>query len=337
MTSFEKFMEKKKRQHERVIARHEKLGTPPSWRMRLRLRLASKFNTDAKELKAEFCGRRILITSRTKAEPLNQAEWIVILARRFRTSEAAAKFGVDLQAAISAIAALRSVPIDVGFDNVATTTFSDVVKDSVAKAGAWLIDDVHGVDVYPDTQTAIVMAFGATLTTSFDHSWITGPLGADGGRLARLDDKGREASLLMNAAFMAPHPVAMITLAVAAVELLAAAERWNAGQKQWIKGLREHLEDNDGLSAEERTELRQAIDGLNHFGALSRTRRLLMNLELDELLERWDDLYKKRSRLFHGDRIIPFPQVQAMGGEARTLGQAVVQAYIERSTGVKLT
>jgi hypothetical protein len=336
MSSFNKFMENKKRQHERVVARHEKLGTSPSWRMRLRFHVFSKLNTDAKELKAEFCGRRIVFTSRTKGEPLNQAEWIVIVARRFKNAEAAARFGLDLQSAISAISAVRNIPIDVGFDNVATTTFGDVVKDAVAKTGAWLIDDVHGVDVYPDTQTAIVMAFGATLTTSFDPTRITDALKADGRRLTRLDDKGREAALLINAAFMAPHPVAMITLAVAAVELLAAGERWNTSQKQWIIGLQAHLEDSEGLSKEERGELRQAIDGLNHFGALSRTRRLLKTLGLDDMLERWDLLYRKRSRLFHGDKIIPFPQVQAMGGEARALGQAVVHAYIERGTGVKL-
>lgn len=337
MSTFDDFLEKKRRQHSRAVARHDKLGTPRSWRMRLRFHITSKLNTDAKEIKATFCGRRIVIASRTKGEPLNQAEWIVILARRFKDPETAAKFGLDLQAAISAIAALRCIPIDVGFDNNATTTFGDVVKDAMAKAGAWLIDDVHGVDVYPDTQTAIVMAFQATITSSFDPSRITGPLESDGKRLARLDDKGREASLLMNAAFMAPHPVAMITLAVAAVELLAAGERWNASQKTWIRGLREHLESDEGLSVDDRVELRKAIDGLNHFGALSRTRRLIKDLKLDELLDRWEDLYTKRSRLFHGNKIIPFPQVQAMGGEARTLGQAVVQAYIERSTRVKLT
>lgn len=336
MNSFEKFMERKKRQHERIIARHENLGTPPSWRMKLRFHLASRLSTDAKELKATFCGRRIVITSRTKGQPLNEAEWIAILARRFKTPEAAAKFGLDLQAAISAIGALRSIPIDVGFDNIATTTFGDVVKDAVAKTGGWLIDDVHGVDVYPDTQTAIVAAFGAKITTAFNPSRITDPLEAAGQRLARLDERGKEAALLMNAAFMAPHPVAMITLAVAAVELLAASERWNVKQKQWIIGLRKHLEDSDGLSVEERRELRHAIDGLNNFGALGRTRRLLKNLKLDEFLERWGELYKKRSRLFHGDQIIPFPEVQAMGGEARALGQAVVRAYIERLTGVKL-
>lgn len=337
MNIFKEFMEKRKRQHERVVARHEKLGTLPTWCMRLRLRLASKLSTDAEEIKAEFCGRRIVIRSRKRGEPLNSADWIVILARRFKTPEAATKFGFDLQAAISAIAAMRSVPIDVGFDNAATLTFSDAVKDAVAKTGAWLIDDVHGVSVYPDTQPAMIMTGEATATTSFVPSWITGPLGVYGQRLTRLDDKGRESSLLMNAAFMAPHPVAMITLAVAAVELLAANERWNANQKQWIKGLREHLKGSDSLSAEEQGELQQAIDGLNNFGALSRTRRLLRDLELDELLERWNELYRKRSRLFHGNKVIPFPQLQAMGGEALTLGQAVVQAYIERSTGVKIT
>jgi hypothetical protein len=271
MSNYGEFINKKMRQHERIVARHEKLGTSPSWRMRLRIRLASKLNTDAKELKAEFCGRRIVITSRTKGEPLNQAEWIVIIAKRFISPEAAVKFGLNLQSAISAVSAVRSIPVDVGFDNIATTSFGDVVKDAVAKTGAWLVDDVHGVDVYPDAQTAIVLALELTATSSLDPSRIVGPLQNHGRRLTRLDDKGREATLLINAAFMAPHPVAIVTLAVAAVELLAADERWNAKQKKWIIGLRAHLEDSEDLSSEERGELRRAIDGLSLGGCLKRS------------------------------------------------------------------
>lgn len=336
MDSFGAFVEEKKRKHARLIAENAKLRKRLTWRMRLRVRLGSTLNTDSNKIKAEFCGRRIVITSRKIGESLNQAYWIVISANRFTTAESAAKFGLDLQAALSVITAMRGLPVDVGFGNLATSSFSNAVKDAVAKTGAWLIDDVHGVDIYPDTNSTVTMSVGGTLTTSFEPMWITGPLGGQGKLIAQLDIKAREACLLINAALMAPHPVAKVTLAVAAVELLAASERWNTNQKQWITGLREHLEVSAGLSEEERNELRQAIDGLNHFGAMSRTKRLLTALELDVLLERWDDLYRQRSRLFHGAKIAQDTQIQAMGGEALAIGQAVVQTYIERSTGAEL-
>jgi hypothetical protein len=333
MSKYLEFMERKRKEHLRAVQRHANLNTPTSWRMRLRVRIISKLNTDALEYKSSFRGRRVLIRSRNKGEPLNQAEWIVFLARRFRTAEQAAEFGIGLQAAISTMAAIRSFPVDVGYDNAATSVFGEVVKQAMAKEGWWLTDDVHGVDVIPDTQTAMIAAFGASVTTTTNPEYFVAPIEGFGYKLAKVDDRTREASSLVNAAFMAPHPVAMLTLGVAAIEMLSTSERWNVAQREWIKGLLPMLAQCADLSDGEKSELRHAVEGLHHFGALSRTRRLLRDLSLVEILPRWEDLYKKRSRLLHGSKIIPAQELQALGGEARTLSQTILKAHIEKTVG----
>jgi hypothetical protein len=333
MATFQDFIEKKRRDHERAVQRHIERETPTTWRMKLRVRLASKLATDEIELKTSFRKRRVIIRSRLKGQSINQSDWIILLARRFKSIEAAAEFGVALQTAISAIAAVRNIPIDVGADNITTSSTGDVIKAAMAKQGVWLIDDVHGVDVYPDTQPVTILGMEATATTTLQPSRLTAPLERIGSRITKLDDRGRQASLLMNAAFMTPHPVAMLTLGVAAVELLAAGEKWNAAQKAWIKGLRKHLVSSVDVPDAEKPELQQAIDGLNNFGVLGKTRRLLNDLALTALLPRWEALYKKRSRLFHGDGYVPYAELQAMGGEARLLCASVVETYILRLIG----
>lgn len=330
MPSFTDFVDRKRREHERAVARHEKLQSPTSWRMRLRVQLVSRINSKELEIKGKFLGRRIVIKSRNRGETLQDADWIVFQALRFKSADAAAEFGFALQAAVSAIGTLRSIPLDVGFDNAATSMFSDQIKDTLAaKEGFWIVDDVHGVQVYPDTTTMMVAGFGGSATTSFSPDWIMEALAIDGKKLSKLDENARQASLLINAAFMAPHPVAMLTLGVASIELLAKTEKWNVNQKAWIKGLRSHLEKSDELTDGERAELKPALDSLNQFGALEGTRRLFRRLGLDASLGRWEVLYKKRSRLFHGSKLLPSAEVQFLGGEARELSKAVFEAYIE--------
>ena len=122
--------------------------------MKLRVRLASKLASDEKSLKFSFQGRRVTIKSRRKGDPLSSSEWIIFTAGRFKSIEAAAEYGVALQSALAVIAAANGIPIDVGVDNAATCMTGEVVKAAVAKEGGFLLDDVHGVDVFADVPNA---------------------------------------------------------------------------------------------------------------------------------------------------------------------------------------
>jgi hypothetical protein len=125
----------------------------------------------------------------------------------------------------------------------------------------------------------------------------------------------------------------MLTLSVAAVEMLTASEKWNAAQKKWIKSLRAHLSSAEGLSESEKAELQKGVEGLFNFGALAKTRRLLKHLALDELIPRWENLYSGRSNLFHGNEYIPYSEIQQLGGEARLVCKDIVDAYVTRAIG----
>jgi hypothetical protein len=333
MTQFGEFIDLKRRQHEQALERRAIRGTKPKFRMRLRVRFASKIASDGTSLKFSFLGRRVTMRSRKKGDLLNSSYWIVFTAARFSTIEAAAAFGIALQSGLAVVGSANGIPVDVGADNCATSMFGDVVKAAVAKTGGFLLDDVHGVDIYADLPNAIVIFGEATATTSFSPTRIIEPLERMGRGIEKLERRSLEAAFLMNAAHMAQHPVAMLTLAVAAVEMLASGEKWNAAQKEWIKSLRSHVAEDASLSGDEKNELRQAVDSLFNFGALAKTRRLLNHLSLQHLRPRWEELYRGRSSLFHGNEYLPYSQVQALGGEARLVCKEIVDAYLSRALG----
>lgn len=326
------FIDRRRRQHEKALERHAIHGTKPKFRVRLRVRLASKLASEEKRLKFSFLSRRVTVQSRKKENPLNASEWIILTASRFQTIEAAAEFGVALQSGLAVVAATQGIPIDVGADNKATSMTGEIVKAAAAKAGGFLLDDVHGVDVYADVPNTFVMFGEATATTSFSPAKIIEPLERMGKGIKELEQRALEASFLTNAAYMAQHPVAMLTLSVAAVEMLAAGEQWNDAQKEWIKTLRQHVADDIKLNKGEKEELRKAVDSLFNFGALAKTRRLLNDLSLEDLRTRWEALYRGRSKLFHGNEYLPHSEIQHLGGEARLVCKEIVDAYLARAT-----
>jgi|GEM_PF-6967535 len=333
MNEFAEFLSKKRKDHERLIAHHAAKGREPTWKVRLRVHLASKLATEERVIKEKFRGRQLILTGRDRSKPIGDSQWIVFSANRFATIERAVEFGLALQSALSVAGVLTGLPIDVGADNKATGSFSEFIKEKFAKDGQFLIDDVHGLDVYPDTVTAFWM-FGEGLlsTTTRPDRWLS-PVSALSRAIAKLDDRGRSASLLINAAGMAGHPVAVIALCVAAIELLAAGEKWNDAQTAWLAGLPEYLASSPGLSDDERRELRHAVTNLKNFGASEKNRRLIKRLGLDEITVRWNKLYEKRSRLFHGVQRFPHSDLVNTASEASELCKMIVIAYIESRAG----
>ena len=87
-------------------------------------------------------------------------------------------------------------------------------------------------DVYADLPNTFVMFGEATVTTTISPTQVIEPLELMSERIKRLEQRALEASFLINASFMAQHPVAMLTLAVAAVEMLSADEQWNVKSKE---------------------------------------------------------------------------------------------------------
>lgn len=327
-------VERKKLEHERALNRHAELGSVPKFRMRLRVRLGTKLNSKERVFRALFLGRRVYVRAHDKSKPLDQADWIVITANRFKTIDQAVDFGLKFQTSLSVACALKGIAVDVGVENNSPSSVGDIIRTAVAKVGRFIFDDVHGVDVLPDTPSVLVMAVGGTATTSMAPNFLTDMVSEVGRSVCNLTDRGREAALLMNAAFLAGHPVAMVTLAVAAVEMLATSEKWNSNQKRWIKDTRDQIGVDESFSFEERSELRRAVEGILNFGALAKVKRLIAELSLEELWPRWSELYGMRSKLFHGGAYLTHSEVQKLGTEAHGVCKTIVDRFLQRELGV---
>jgi hypothetical protein len=56
-------------------------------------------------------------------------------------------------------------------------------------------------------------------------------------------------------------------------------------------------------------------------------------LSLEHLNSRWEELYKGRSNLFHGNAYLPYSEIQRLGGEARVVCKEIVDAYLFKAVG----
>ena len=86
------------------------------FRVRLRVRLAKGFTTEAKSLSATVAGREITITSQDKNEPLNRVKWAVLHARGFASQEEALQFGARLRSILQVASLSLRLGVDVGED-----------------------------------------------------------------------------------------------------------------------------------------------------------------------------------------------------------------------------
>ncbi len=328
-----KLLNRRRELSERIAARAAD-GRGLKYRMRLRIRLGHKFNNEVKSLRLKFQGRTVWLRSRIKGKPLNHDNWVVFTATRFSTPEAAAKFGHALQTALSVACALRHVPVDIGAENSPTGQFSQFVKDRVeAATGNFLLDDVHGLDVYPDTATAFVLLFDANLTVAMPADSFFAYADEIGGRVDQLSLEAVVASYLLNAASMSNHPVAAATLSLSAVELLAQSEKRSPAQKRWIKAVRSDLQERTDLSTQDKADLLKAVEGMFNVGISDRVKRMMTQLDLADQHDRWDRVYKTRSELFHGVRRLTQAEIVNLGSDAGDLCRLIVRHYVISKIG----
>lgn len=319
-------------EEERRRQTHDK----PVYKVRLRVRLGGAINSDEPVLTETVLGHQMSVKSAERGAPLSSSDEIVIVATGFETEEGAASFGVALQNSLSVLGVFRGYPVDVA-DEPSSTQVSDyLVQMARERYGVTLRGNPRGVEVYLDDPSVIHIQATATGSVLYDPANVLGAVAELGGRVGGLDDRGREAALLLNAATMASHAVAQIALAVAAIELLAAGEKWNASQKAWIKSVCGQVEGDESLSVVERDELARALSSLFNFGALEKTRRLIRSLGADEILPRWEALYSSRSKLFHGAKRVTGSDLIVLGNEALEVCRAIVRAYLETRCGVWL-
>lgn len=301
-----------------------------SYDMRLRVRLDQLLDVEEDELIGTFEGRKLRISPwEHRGKPFAESEWIIFTAEGFDTVQEAASYGLRLQTTLSAVGVLAHWGIDVGPEN-ASAGATDYLRGLAAEGeGIYLAGDAHGVDVHPNGVTRTTFAEGNATGLRKPDRLLQG-LEQLAGAADRIDERGRNASLLINAAALSAEGIAKVVLYIAAIELLSSGEKWNDNQIKWLDDTKAALGEHGELTEAEALELSEAFQFLRHLGASAKARRLIKAVGRDDLIPRWNKLYNARSKLFHGEHRMTTADLQGWASEARSICLPVVDAWLRQ-------
>jgi hypothetical protein len=310
----------------------EKQASTVKYSARFRFRVTKRLNLREPRVVFKVAGRDVTLTGGDPSKLIYENYWLVILAKGFGTQGDAEEFAERLKVA-TAISSLKfRYGVDVG-DNRATTSASTWLKEQFsANSGGVLRDNIHGVDVYADDDNVRFLQINAEATVHADPDPIINGIAAiadtlPSGEIARLDEL-----LLLNAALLNPEPLAKLVLAVSAVEMMAANERWTDGQRQLLARLAEVAASAQELPIDEAAEVADAIRRTFRISVRQGGRRALDRLGVHEFWDEWDKLYGDRSALFHGARRTTNAEHLAIAERALTLCARIVLVGLGEQT-----
>ncbi|MCY3678945.1 MAG: hypothetical protein OXH66_15380 [Gemmatimonadetes bacterium] len=276
------------------------------YRLRLKFRVGQALATEETALTAAVAGREVTIES-GQSKPLSEASWLLIECRGFETEDDARDFGEGLRRAVHLAGLCVRVGVDAG-DPGEDRTVSWVNEDFLRRRGVLdpdtrIVPDIHGILVLPDDGNALIFGMGqAELTVRSNADGFVRALeeafpGSDvsGGDFSSI----RRAIRVLSLAEMSTDPIAKIVLAISTIEGLATDPSWTDEQKQMIESTVAWVErtHDDG---EETRQIVEAIRKIRHRSIRQRIRKMLASNDLSDLWQDWEDLYSKRSQLYHG-------------------------------------
>ena len=317
------------------------------YRLWLKLRAGKALATEESALTASVADRTVVIESNSQSEPLSKASWLVMGCRGFETEDDAREFGEKLRRAAHLAGLCARVGVDAG-DPGEDRTVSWVSPEILRRGGSGLDPDtrigpdVHGIVILPDDGKTLFVrlgqARGQVLSNAgeFVRALEDALLNSDvsGGDSPSI----RRAIRVLNLAEMNTDPIAKVVLSISTIEGLATDPPWTGQQQQLIDSSVAWLERThaDGK------DIRQVIEAIRRIRRNSirqRIRNLLASNELSGMWRDWDDLYSKRSRLFHGGETegsehrgnhLVESEVHALGQEAINLCARIVLSIAKR-------
>ena len=316
------------------------------YRLWLKLRVGKALATEESALTVWVAGREITIKSESQSQPLSEASWLLIGCRGFEAEDDARDFGEKLRRAVHLAGLCARVGVDAG-DPGEDRPVSWVNPELVLGSGGLDSDtrigpDIHGILVLPDDGKTVFVRIGpAELTVRSNASDFVGALqeafpesNLSGGDCPSI----RRAVRVLNLAEINTDPIAKVVLAISTIEGLATDPPWTNGQKELIKRVAAWLERTHG-DGEETGQIVEAILRIRNSSIRQRIRKMLTSNDLSVLWQAWEDLYSKRSRLFHGGRRdgrehrgdhLEESEVHALGQEALTLCGRIVLSIAKR-------
>lgn len=304
--------------------------------VRVRFRVSVRFGTDATSIPFRWKDRLIELKSQTKDEPLNQTDWLVLIARGFDSSAKADSFGRVLKDSLLFAGMANLYGVDVGYDKSSSWISEDFCRSSgVIRPDENLLQNVHGLMVMPDDGKSKIIVISAKATVSANVENFVKALEECAENPPVNEQFFYNAIRVLNFSLLASDPLAKIVLSFAAVEELGQSEKWSRGQLELIKQLADNANNVDSCSVQERKEVHDAILRSFKLSLRQGAMRLLDFYDLPELKSDWDRLYSFRSKLFHGTISPERSETDANAFETQKLCLKVI-ARISEKNGFKI-
>ena len=286
-------------------------GTPEadSYLVRIQVQVGSRLRTDANCLTPTALGRPVAIKPRSGS--ISETDWLVLEARGFSSEEDARKFGERLHL-LATIAGLCShLGIDAGRDRTLSRFTEHAGRRKGLERDVRMPPEIHGILVLPDDGKSRFAYASASLSVKSDPAQLLEAietLSDDSASfdITRYPDPLVYSLRLLNLAMIADDSRAKIVLAIAAVEGLIRNEKWSERQKRWLADTIEQLREEADIELE---EMAGALQRMHRVSLRQGVFRLLDRNGLGHLKSRWDELYSKRSGLFHGTRVFDRYQI----------------------------
>ena len=275
------------------------------YRVRLKVRIGRGLTTEEASLAAQVAGREVTVKSANADRALKDASWLALGAGGFATNSEATDYGERLRRAADLAGLCTRVGVDgrVAGDDRPTSTLGPAGEDwlrslGVLQAGQRVIADTHGLSVFPDDGNTRI--FNATGTGRATHDAGEFMQAIEESAAEKVNDDVLGAVRVLNLAQINESPIAKVVLAISSIEALAATGGgWTKQQRAMIERTVHWVGNQFGGEGASR-EVADAIRRMHQLSLRQQARRLLKNHGLMDWWGKWNDVYGRRSRLFHG-------------------------------------
>lgn len=266
------------------------------FRMLLKVRIGKKLSTEKESLAVEFDNRQVTIRPDKSNQAFKETTWIVLDAHGFPTKVEAHNYGLRLRDAVYVAGICSRLGADPGLGKTRSFFNEEYLRSQGALSPhSRLAPDRHGLVIIPDDGNNFF------LQASVSHVTIQADPTKFMGALTDLTDRLPMAEIgipvrLLNLAIISNDSIAQIVLANSAVESLVDYPGWSRDQKEYIDKLAVQTK----REFSNNSDYQQVVDAIHRIRNTSIRQGVKQLLNDETLFEEWDDLYGKRSSLFHG-------------------------------------
>ena len=309
------------------------------YRTRLKVRIGKSLSTSETSLKAQFNGKDVTVKSNKQDQSLREASWLVMTAPGFATESKAREYGAKLRRAAQMVGLCTLVGVDgraIG-DDRKTTHISAAGMEWLRsrgglQAGEKVVDDVHGLTVSPDDEN--IRVFEASARGRVTHDSQEFIVAIEEATTEGVSHDVEHAIHVLNLAYINQSPLAKVVLAVSSIEALADKnESWTAHQRQIIDRAIEcvntEFAESDGAHA-----VAEAIRRMHQYSLRQQAKQLMTEYGLLTWWRDWEDVYKRRSSLFHGGANREHGEVVEFAGRAMKVCGGIVLSIAKRQGAV---